>query len=172
MKRFFSGHTERLQTHRIQWKRSYRLETLAFQHLRNIVIYIVLYIYTYYNTKASSVNYFSKNECNICLHHSFTPKKNVKGNFRFWTASLKPPLWPFALLLLKMLFPHAGHMAAHWTAVYPPHFSIWQPHWAPAAVAPNWLSLISHSEEKQDSSCLFWSKWIIHGKGRPTCLTG
>lgn len=69
-----------------------------------------------------------------------------------------------------MQFPHAGHMAAHWTAVYPPHFSIWQPHWAPAAVAPNWLPLISRSGEKQSSSCLFWSKWIIHGKGRATCV--
>lgn len=111
----------------------------------------------------------------FCLHHSSTPKKkNVKQNFPLLTATFKPSLWPFLLLLLEMQFPHAGHMAAHWTAVYPPHFSIWQPHWAPAAVAPNWLPLISRSEEKQGSSCLFWSKldysWQGQSNVRHCCI--
>lgn len=48
-------------------------------------------------------------------------------------------------------------------ALLTPHFSLWQPHCAPAAVAPISLSLVSHSGEKQGASCLFWSKWFMHG---------
>lgn len=55
--------------------------------------------------------------------------------------------------------------------VFTPHFSLWQPHCAPAVVAPVSLALVSHSGGKQGASCPFLVDLVYAWHGRVTCLT-
>lgn len=96
--------------------------------------------------------------------------QNVRANFSLWTANLKTTSLTFPSVTPRTAVSSCWTYGCPLDPCLPPIFHSWQPHCAPAATAQISLSARLQFKEKLCSSCLFWFKWFMHGKGRATFL--